>query len=202
MPNYKLVYFNSKGRAEVVRLMFAEAGIEFEDKRVQEEDWPQLKPTMPFGQLPVLYIDDKPPLPQSGAIERYVARELNFDGGSSLAFAYIDMVCNVLEDVGSKVPFMEEDEAKKAAGTKDALENHIYPAFDKIEKKFKEGGEEFLIAKRLTLADLAIFHFSDVARVIDANFITKYPTLDALCKRVAARPSIKKYLENRPKTPL
>ena len=68
---------------------------------------------MPFGQLPVLYIDDKPPLPQSGAIERYVARELNFDGGSSLAFAYIDMVCNVLEDVGSKVPFMEKDEAKK-----------------------------------------------------------------------------------------
>ena len=45
MPNYKLVYFNSKGRAEVVRLMFAEAGIEFEDKRVQEEDWPQLKPS-------------------------------------------------------------------------------------------------------------------------------------------------------------
>ena len=43
MPSYKLIYFNIKGRAEVARLLFAEAGQEYEDKRLKSEEWSQIK---------------------------------------------------------------------------------------------------------------------------------------------------------------
>ena len=41
MVNYKLNYFNGRGRAEISRLIFAAAGVKFEDNRI--EDWPKAK---------------------------------------------------------------------------------------------------------------------------------------------------------------
>ena len=45
MPSYKLIYFNFRGRAEVIRLMFAEADQPYEDYRFEREDWPKEKPS-------------------------------------------------------------------------------------------------------------------------------------------------------------
>lgn len=45
-PTYKLHYFNIMGLAEPLRLLFAYGGIEYEDIRVEFEDWPTLKPSM------------------------------------------------------------------------------------------------------------------------------------------------------------
>ena len=43
MPQYKLTYFNIRARAEVPRYLFALAGVEYEDKRVTQEEWQQMK---------------------------------------------------------------------------------------------------------------------------------------------------------------
>ena len=59
MSSYKLVYFVGKGHGEVARLIFAQAGVAYEDKRVSKEEWAQLKPTTPTGQLPLLEVDGK-----------------------------------------------------------------------------------------------------------------------------------------------
>lgn len=45
MPNYKLTYFNSRGKAEIIRLLFAEANAKYEDVRLDRADWPNLKPS-------------------------------------------------------------------------------------------------------------------------------------------------------------
>ena len=42
MAKYELMYFNGRGRAELTRVAFAIAGVEYEDTRVT--DWPALKP--------------------------------------------------------------------------------------------------------------------------------------------------------------
>ena len=45
-PKIKLVYFNAEGRAELTRLILAQAGVEYEDVRIKREDWPAMKPSM------------------------------------------------------------------------------------------------------------------------------------------------------------
>ena len=44
MAKYTLVYFNGRGRAEVSRMLFALADVEFVDTRIEGEEWAKLKP--------------------------------------------------------------------------------------------------------------------------------------------------------------
>ena len=43
MPDYKLTYFNVKGVSEPIRYLFAFAGVDFEDDRIEKENWPKIK---------------------------------------------------------------------------------------------------------------------------------------------------------------
>jgi len=43
--SYKLTYFSGRGRAELSRMIFAQAGVQYEDVRLERADWQQLKPS-------------------------------------------------------------------------------------------------------------------------------------------------------------
>ncbi len=49
MVHYKLTYFDIMGLAEPIRLMFAQAGVEYENVMIPDEDddpvWEKLKPS-------------------------------------------------------------------------------------------------------------------------------------------------------------
>lgn len=55
-------------------------GQSFEDKRLTFEEWPEVKQTFPFEQIPVLEVTENSKtyqIAQSHAIERYLAKKLN-----------------------------------------------------------------------------------------------------------------------------
>ena len=41
----KLIYFDMQGRAEFSRLLLAQAGVQYEDKRISPAEWEKLKPS-------------------------------------------------------------------------------------------------------------------------------------------------------------
>ena len=45
MPSYKLRYFNARGFGEMIRLLFVEKGVAYEDLRHTREEWPEHKPS-------------------------------------------------------------------------------------------------------------------------------------------------------------
>jgi glutathione S-transferase len=76
-PKIKLTYFDIEGRGECVRLALALANVPFEDDRIPFSKWPEVKPTLPFGQLPVLTIDDGPMRTQSAAMVKYIGKRFS-----------------------------------------------------------------------------------------------------------------------------
>ncbi|GFH29640.1 uncharacterized protein HaLaN_28333, partial [Haematococcus lacustris] len=72
-PHIRLIYFDIPGKAELTRVLLNVGNVPFEDYTISREQWAELKPTMPYGQIPVLEVDGKQ-LAQSSAIERYAAR--------------------------------------------------------------------------------------------------------------------------------
>ena len=92
-------------------MILAEAGIDFEDKRVKEE-FPALKPTLPFGQLPVLQHDGIT-LSQSHAIARYVARLAGLYGKDAKEDALADMFDDAVTDAFTPFFMAKSDDEKK-----------------------------------------------------------------------------------------
>jgi len=76
----KLTYFDIQGVGEKVRLALNLGRIPFEDHRVAFAEWGELKPTTPYGQLPLLTIDDGEPMAQSDAMLRYAGRLADTQG--------------------------------------------------------------------------------------------------------------------------
>ena len=46
MSQYKLTYFDVRARAELSRILFALAGQEYEDNRIDKDTWGPLKESM------------------------------------------------------------------------------------------------------------------------------------------------------------
>ena len=102
-PKLKLTYFNIEGVAEKVRLALKLGGLEFEDERVEHSSWPALKATTPYGQLPLLTIDDKPPVTQSFAMLRYVGRLSGLFPEDPALALQVDEVCCLQEDFARSI---------------------------------------------------------------------------------------------------
>src|ERR1700692_2907233 len=97
-PTLRLTYFNGRGLAEVIRLVLAHCDIPYEDTRIEHKDWEQLKPSTPWGQLPVLSVEDKhgkiASIGQSGSIARFVGRLGQVVGSTPSETAYIESICD------------------------------------------------------------------------------------------------------------
>lgn len=58
MVKYKLIYFDAKARAETIRYIFQAAGQPYEDCRIGQTKYFEIKSDLPFEQLPVLEVWD------------------------------------------------------------------------------------------------------------------------------------------------
>merc|ERR1712168_311769 len=146
MPSYKLIYFESKGRAELTRCMFAYGDIQYTDERFPRAEWPEKKKSMPFSKLPVLMVDDKP-LPQSKAIARYVAKEVGLVPENNLQAAY----CGAM----GKIRFSDKsEEDKKKEFTEVYFPNTLQPFLVKLEKRLSE--KVWLLGDKMYWADIAL----------------------------------------------
>ncbi|XP_030834935.1 S-crystallin 4 isoform X1 [Strongylocentrotus purpuratus] len=207
MPNYKLIYFNARGWAEPARMMFALAGCEYVDDRFTHKEWPERKTDkemFPIGQAPVLLVDDKV-IPQSAAISRYLARELNFYGANSLEAAQIDVVLETMADIEDKMMplYADQDAAKKAEVLKAFVEITSKPYFTYLEQLIEEAGGKHFVGNKVSLADIHIFNMLDMmtnSKYKIEGLLDSYPQLRAFCKSFRDEGPLKSYLESRPVT--
>ncbi|KAI8439704.1 hypothetical protein MSG28_013398 [Choristoneura fumiferana] len=200
MHNVKVYYFPAKAKAEGLRMMLAYGGQEFEDIRIPKDEWPQWKPKMKFGQMPVLEIDGEQ-FAQSVAAARYLGREFGLSGSNANEDFNIDCIVDHCTDIfirGATVTYETDPEAKKKKQELFAKEH--YPGMlAKLEETIAEN-DGYLANGKLSWGDFYIAGMFDCMKMMlqMPDLGDKCPNLKALHERVLALPKVKAWAANAP----
>ncbi|GJQ68770.1 hypothetical protein Trydic_g17297 [Trypoxylus dichotomus] len=202
MSDVKVTYFNGRGLAETIRYLLTYGNIDFEDVRIERDDWPALKPSTPFGQMP-LYEEKGKVIGQSIAIARYLAKKVNLTGDNDWENMEIDALGDTLTDLRIKIApaYTESDPEKKEALKKTLLTETIPYYLDRLEKLTTENSG-YLAANKLTWVDIYFAVALDVFLVfLGVNLLENYSGLLNLKKTVEELPALKAWIASRPETP-
>jgi glutathione S-transferase len=197
-----LTYFDVRGRVEVIRLILEETATPYRERRIQVADWPALKPTLPFRQLP-LYDEGDLHIFQSHAIYRHLARRFNLGGASELERVRVDIVEETFVDAQTIVGgFYWNPEFHKK---RDEFEATTLPdLLGRLQGLFEQNrnGSGYWVGEDLTLADFVAWHLLDYVRPFSQRTLERFEKLHAFKRRFEARPRIASYLnsDRRPKT--
>uniref|UniRef100_A0A914EER2 glutathione transferase n=1 Tax=Acrobeloides nanus TaxID=290746 RepID=A0A914EER2_9BILA len=204
MVQYKLMYFPVRGLGEMARLILHYANVPYEDKHISFEEWPNMKTTTPFGQLPILEVDGKP-LAQSFAIARFLAREHGLAGKDDWESAQLDAIADFMKDVATECRPYFMALMGRGEGDKDELYNTVFKtSMEKnmpvLEKLLKESGSGFFAKSGVSWVDFYIANFMETFEELGPSVMSAYKDLLKHKETVYALPQLKKYLESRPKT--
>lgn len=201
MPTYKLYYFNTRGRAELTRWIFAQAGVPYEDIRVEKDKWPEVKPTMPFGTMPVMDMDGKR-LSGSVVIARYLAEAYGLAGSNALENAEVASVVDAVNDLTREMlqVFFEKDENKKEELHRDFSEKTLPTALEKFNQLALASERGYLWGSKLTWADFSMVIVLTYITALQPEILDNFPALKKLKETVESLPNIAKWINERPVT--
>jgi glutathione S-transferase len=197
MSRPRITYFDIRGRIEPVRIIFEDLAISYEDRRIKSiEEWQALKPTMPFGQMPI-YQEEDLYIAQSRAILRHVARVNNLYGCDEREHVLCDIAEEAIAEVWESVwrHQWRSDFEQKA---REFAEQQLSPALEALQRWFLRAGSprEFWVGSSPTYVDSLAFGFLDELRAFFPDTLARFPHLRSFKDALAARPRVAAYLSS------
>jgi glutathione S-transferase len=195
MVQYKLTYFDFSGsRGEECRLALHVAGVDFVDQRITREAWLALKPSTPYGSVPVLEAEGKPALAQSNAILGYVGHRYGLLPRDPWRAAQHVAILEAVEELRAKLTHtntLTDPETKKQARV-DFASGPLRAWSQAVERQL-EG--PFVAGAEISVADIKIqqimssFKKGAIDHVPTDSFAS-FPRLEALHDAVLAHPKV------------
>mmetsp|Transcript_38466 Transcript_38466/g.46414 ORF Transcript_38466/g.46414 Transcript_38466/m.46414 type:complete len:228 (-) Transcript_38466:410-1093(-) len=222
MSKIKLTYFNIEAAAEKIRLAMVLTKTPFEDNRVDFKDWGAMKPTTPFGQLPLMEIDGGDPITQSFAMLRYIGlTKKTSDGGSLYPVDNPSKILEIEEMIGlcddmqkswqpalyigmrhTTYGYPEDwNPDEKSAKVKEMRDKWIGTELPRFAGYFSDRLNKsgaFLCGDKITLADCVLlpqlrYYTKGVADHVPGNCLEPYTAITEYMKRVQEVPEIKEW---------
>jgi prostaglandin-H2 D-isomerase / glutathione transferase len=197
----KVTYFAIPGRGESIRLALAIGGANFQDDRVQFKDWPTVKPTTPWGSLPVLTLSTGEVFGQQRSILRMVGKEAGLYPEDIQKAALVDSLMDAMEDIGTLASKqgqnLAKDEKEAVRATSIAKGGPVYAALEKIDTFIgAHGSDGFAVGNSLTIAD--VFLFTNLGSLVSGLYDGipldaidyDFPNLTAVRKTVRSQPAV------------
>nr|P27009.1 RecName: Full=S-crystallin 1; AltName: Full=OL1 [Enteroctopus dofleini]AAA29386.1 S1-crystallin [Enteroctopus dofleini] len=213
MPSYTLNYFNHRGRAEICRMLFAAAGVQYNDRRVDCSEWTGMKTQMPCSMMPMLEIDNRHQIPQSMAIARYLAREFGFHGRNNLDMARVDFISDCFYDImddymrmyhdkDGKMMFQRPYDNGNSSERRSRFQETCRRILPFMERtlEMRNGGNQFSMGDQMTMADLMCYCALENPLTDEGSLLSSYPKLQALRGRVMSHMKMSPYLKSRTNT--
>ncbi len=156
MTKPTLMYFDAPvSRGEECRLALHIAGVDFEDVRIKPADWASIKPTTPYGSIPVFQIPGHAPIAHSNAILVLIGRKHGLHPADDFEAARHEGMMAYVEELRAHVSptlRMQGEEKQKA---REALAATYLPQWGAtVEKNLGDG--PFFGGAQLNVVDLKL----------------------------------------------
>jgi len=197
-----LLYFPARGRAEQIRLVFAYKGAAFTES--SPTDWLSVKPTTPFGQLPV-YTERSDAgeivIAESGAILRHLARRFDMYGNTRIHYAICDALADFVADARTNyIPIAYAALMKTPEDTIAKYWDALPQTLGHLERALTRSTAPdagWFVCDTVTFADVATFDYLDGLETLKPDCLRAHPGLVAFVARFRALPTVATYLANR-----
>ncbi|XP_045614841.1 hematopoietic prostaglandin D synthase isoform X1 [Procambarus clarkii] len=205
MPHYKLVYFNLRGRGEPIRWVLVAAHQPFDDVRYNREtEWPFKKPEIPYGKVPILYVDEKP-LSQSVAICRYLGRTHGLAVEDPWEAAKGDEVADSVHDLlphAAQIVYAKHanDVEKAKMLATEFYTSTLPPVMRELDRRLE--GREWFCGDKMTWVDVYAACYLSQLSTHHESSMEAVPRLKSVVDRVLKLPQIEKWIKERPDTPM
>lgn len=210
MTKPTLLYFAGRGRAELIRLVLAEAAVDYQEHLIgkgtppsdgRPTDFQALKATgtLPFDAVPVWEEPDGFRLAQSNAIASHLARQHGLQGKTAREAAQCDQALGAVDDARAELRKLVAAAPEQRAARREELASTLprWLGFFHRLLESNRGGAGFLVGDSVSVADLALWYLLEQLR--DYGFgeaLSKQPALVAFADRIGKRPRIAEYLKS------
>ena len=186
-----IVYFDIRGRAEAIRLMFEELGVAYDELRLRSSaQWKAMKPDTPFGALPI-YEEGDLRFAQTQAIYRHIARTRGLYGRDERERIDCDVGAEALNDAIENLwrLFWEPDYKEQL----EAFERGpLAEALLDLERWFTRSAASptCWVGTALTYVDFVAYRYLDEIDALFPAALAARPALFAFHRAFQARPRI------------
>jgi glutathione S-transferase len=195
MSQPTLTYFDiPTSRGEECRLAFFLSDVKFTDERLNREQWAARAASAPYGALPILTQEGKPPLAQSNAILRMIGSQHGLLPTDPWESARHEAVMCAVEEMRAQLGptgRIKDPAAKQAA--REALATTFFPQWcGQLEQQIRG---PFVGGAAISVADLKIFVAFTPLLAGKIDFIppstfAPFPMVLALVEAVKAHPKV------------
>ncbi len=203
MHKLELIYFKMRALAEAPRMLFHYTGIEYEDLMswdYYDKEWSEVKPNIPFKQLPMLIIDKKHEICQSMAIMTFIENLAGINITDPILNAKANAIMQSSQELFMPLnPTVNFAKGEKFIKKKDEMMPFLLSRFEDLEKVLKENNKKFFIFDEPRACDFVTFHHLDLSKLLDPTIIKKFPRLEKFLEDIMLIDSVKSYLDKRPK---
>ena len=203
-PKLQLIYFHLRALAEAPQMLMKYANISYSYEMAWDffgKPWGQAKKDVPFQLLPLLVVDGKYQIWESGAIIRYLANINNMIPKDSILAAKIDAVFESTQELFFPLnPIVNVWIKEKHITAKNQFLIDFplkLKKFAKILENYNDG--PFFFGKIPYYCDFSAYHHFSLARKLDAKILNHHPLILHFMNSIEKLPGVKEYLLERPK---
>ena len=198
----KLIYFKMRALAEAPQMLMHCYQVDYQYIMSWDhfdDHWSNVKPRIPFKQLPILELDDGTQIGQSIAILNYIESvagiEIADPVKSAEASSILQSAQELFAPLNPTVNFAVGDdfESKRLAMRPD-LESR----FSDLERYLNKYDGKYFIDDTPRAAEFALFHHLDLSKKLDPDLLSNFPRLLQFIADVEGITAILEYLQTRP----
>ena len=189
--------------AEAPRLLLHYTNIDYDDLMSWDyynKDWSEVKPNIPFKQLPMLIVDKKHHICQSMAIMTFIENLADINITDPILNAKANMIMQSAQELFMPLnPTVNFATGEKFIKKRDDMVPFLMSRFEDLERVIKENDKKFFIYDEPRACDFTVFHHLDLSKKLDQSIIKKFPRLEKFLDDIMSINTVKSYLDKRPK---